>query len=89
MDLHEHGISAYPEYEISPFASPSGLADAEFNAAERPRAFRLPPWLALPSIKGEVDCQLTSALANLTAVHSRGFLESEGSPGMLKSSVVF
>jgi hypothetical protein len=26
MDLHEHGISAYPEYEISPFASPSGLA---------------------------------------------------------------
>src|ERR1700720_395520 len=26
MDLHEHGISAYPEYEISPFASPSGLS---------------------------------------------------------------
>jgi Amt family ammonium transporter len=26
MDLHEHGISAYPEYEISPFAAPSGLA---------------------------------------------------------------
>ena len=23
MDLHEHGISAYPEYEISPFASPT------------------------------------------------------------------
>ena len=26
MDLHEHGISAYPEYEISPFAAPSGLS---------------------------------------------------------------
>jgi Amt family ammonium transporter len=26
MDLHEHGISAYPEYEISTFASPQGLA---------------------------------------------------------------
>src|SRR5262249_22248234 len=26
MDLHEHGISAYPEYEISPFASPTGLS---------------------------------------------------------------
>jgi Amt family ammonium transporter len=26
MDLHEHGISAYPEYEISPFAAPTGLA---------------------------------------------------------------
>ena len=22
MDLHEHGISAYPEYEISPWATP-------------------------------------------------------------------
>lgn len=26
MDLHEHGISAYPEYEISSFAAPTGLA---------------------------------------------------------------
>jgi ammonium transporter, Amt family len=26
MDLHEHGISAYPEYEISAFAAPTGLA---------------------------------------------------------------
>src|SRR5580704_3350208 len=26
LDLHEHGISAYPEYVITPFGSPSGLA---------------------------------------------------------------
>jgi ammonium transporter, Amt family len=26
MDLHEHGISAYPEYEISAFAAPQGLS---------------------------------------------------------------
>jgi Amt family ammonium transporter len=24
MDLHEHGISAYPEYVISALASPAG-----------------------------------------------------------------
>ena len=39
MDLHEHGISAYPEYEISPFAAPSGLsvqaeAAAKANAVD-------------------------------------------------------
>src|SRR5262249_52766696 len=34
MDLHEHGISAYPEYEISGFASPTGLAD-HVSAAEK------------------------------------------------------
>ena len=33
MDLHEHGISAYPEYEISPFAAPSGPTD-QTKAAE-------------------------------------------------------
>src|SRR5271155_3089804 len=38
MDLHEHGISAYPEYEISPFASPSGLAD-QIEAASKANAF--------------------------------------------------
>jgi Amt family ammonium transporter len=27
LDLHEHGISAYPEYVISPSAQPSGMAD--------------------------------------------------------------
>src|SRR6202166_1507 len=37
MDLHEHGISAYPEYEISPFASPTGLAD-QINAASKANA---------------------------------------------------
>ncbi|GAC1669572.1 MAG: ammonium transporter [Candidatus Acidiferrum sp.] len=26
LDLHEHGISAYPEYVISSFASPAGMA---------------------------------------------------------------
>jgi Amt family ammonium transporter len=26
MDLHEHGISAYPEYVITALGSPSGLA---------------------------------------------------------------
>jgi ammonium transporter, Amt family len=25
LDLHEHGISAYPEYMISPFATPGGM----------------------------------------------------------------
>jgi ammonium transporter, Amt family len=25
LDLHEHGISAYPEYQISPFAAPGGM----------------------------------------------------------------
>jgi ammonium transporter, Amt family len=25
LDLHEHGISAYPEYQISPWAAPSGM----------------------------------------------------------------
>jgi hypothetical protein len=26
MDLHEHGISAYPEYVITALGSPTGLA---------------------------------------------------------------
>jgi Amt family ammonium transporter len=34
MDLHEHGISAYPEYEISPFAAPTGLAVQNEAAAK-------------------------------------------------------
>jgi ammonium transporter, Amt family len=25
LDLHEHGISAYPEYQISPWAAPAGM----------------------------------------------------------------
>ena len=25
MDLHEHGISAYPEYVISSIAAPAGM----------------------------------------------------------------
>ena len=27
LDLHEHGISAYPEYVISALGRPSGMAD--------------------------------------------------------------
>ena len=38
MDLHEHGISAYPEYEISPFASPTGLVD-QISAAEKANSY--------------------------------------------------
>jgi ammonium transporter, Amt family len=26
LDLHEHGVSAYPEYQISPWAAPSGMS---------------------------------------------------------------
>jgi len=29
LDLHEHGISAYPEYVISPLGSPTGMATVE------------------------------------------------------------
>ena len=28
LDLHEHGISAYPEYVISSAGTPAGLEDA-------------------------------------------------------------
>ena len=28
MDLHEHGISAYPEYVISALGAPSGMSQA-------------------------------------------------------------
>ncbi len=44
MDLHEHGISAYPEYEISPFAAPSGLTTQ--NAALGKSAGFPPPAMA-------------------------------------------
>jgi ammonium transporter, Amt family len=36
MDLYEHGISAYPEYVISPFASPTGMVHK--SVAVEPRA---------------------------------------------------
>ena len=42
MDLHEHGISAYPEYEISPFAAPSGLA-TQNAALEKSNSFTSSP----------------------------------------------
>jgi Amt family ammonium transporter len=29
LDLHEHGISAYPEYVISALAAPAGLAEQQ------------------------------------------------------------
>ena len=31
MDLHEHGISAYPEYVISALAAPAGMARDTVN----------------------------------------------------------
>ena len=31
MDLHEHGISAYPEYVISSWAAPSGMSPTNVN----------------------------------------------------------
>ena len=37
MDLHEHGISAYPEYVISPFAAPAGMGQPH-PAASKPGA---------------------------------------------------
>jgi Amt family ammonium transporter len=45
MDLHEHGISAYPEYEISPFASPTGLID-QISAAEKANTYSTPRAMA-------------------------------------------
>ncbi len=33
LDLHEHGISAYPEYVITSLGSPSGLSQSPGNAA--------------------------------------------------------
>jgi Amt family ammonium transporter len=49
MDLHEHGISAYPEYEISPFASPTGLA-TQSAALERAAAPHAPKAMARASL---------------------------------------
>lgn len=37
LDLHEHGISAYPEYVISAFASPGGL-QTEVGVASREKS---------------------------------------------------
>src|SRR5205823_2757599 len=33
MDLHEHGISAYPEYVIAPSAAPAGMPPEMVNNA--------------------------------------------------------
>jgi Amt family ammonium transporter len=38
LDLHEHGISAYPEYVISSVGTPVGLADE--SASRQPRAMK-------------------------------------------------
>jgi Amt family ammonium transporter len=35
MDLHEHGISAYPEYVISALAAPSGMPDDTVNYSKK------------------------------------------------------
>jgi hypothetical protein len=39
LDLHEHGISAYPEYVISALAAPAGMTS-------QPRAVESSPSLA-------------------------------------------
>ncbi len=31
LDLHEHGISAYPEYVLSNWAAPGGMAPTGVN----------------------------------------------------------
>src|SRR5579862_8957888 len=49
MDLHEHGISAYPEYEISPFATPTGLAD-QIQAASKANSYAVPKAMARTSL---------------------------------------
>jgi hypothetical protein len=33
LDLHEHGISAYPEYVIAPSFAPSGMPRESVNMA--------------------------------------------------------
>ena len=33
LDLHEHGISAYPEYVLSSFAAPGGMPPGSVNKA--------------------------------------------------------
>jgi len=35
MDLSEHGISAYPEYVISPLAAPTGMPPEMVNTSVR------------------------------------------------------
>jgi Amt family ammonium transporter len=35
MDLAEHGISAYPEYVISPLAAPTGMPPEVVNTAAK------------------------------------------------------
>jgi Amt family ammonium transporter len=35
LDLHEHGISAYPEYVIAPSAAPAGMSAEQVNAMAR------------------------------------------------------
>ena len=35
LDLHEHGISAYPEYVVAPWAAPSGMPPELVNATLR------------------------------------------------------
>ena len=39
LDLHEHGISAYPEYVISSAGTPVGMADESANWS--PKAMRI------------------------------------------------
>jgi hypothetical protein len=43
LDLHEHGISAYPEYMITPFGSPTGLSMQTTSASQASSSFAAKP----------------------------------------------
>ncbi len=43
LDLHEHGISAYPEYMITPFGSPTGLSMQTTSATQASSSFAAKP----------------------------------------------
>ena len=51
MDLHEHGISAYPEYVVAPWAAPSGVPVELVNAsASVPRTATKPAAMGSSSV---------------------------------------
>ncbi len=43
LDLHEHGISAYPEYVVAPWAAPSGVPAELVNSTAPMGRHSTPP----------------------------------------------
>ena len=43
LDLHEHGISAYPEYVISAMGRPAGMVHRELDKASKEAPALLSP----------------------------------------------